>query len=197
MSFNPRTPENRALIWRLWKGCNIRSENLNYIHSLADHIYDLQDKYIPITKSTGIPWHILGVIHYRESSLNFSTWLANGDPLFKNGVPAKTVNVPTGLGPAIDFQSAALLSLQGVAIGKVKDFDIVNALIELEAWNGLGYHYHNIPSPYLWSMTDVYTAGKYVKDGVFDQTAVDRQAGCVAILRALKYRHMIDMKEIP
>lgn len=197
MRFDPRTPEYRALIWRLWRTCNIRQENLLYVHNQADHIYDMQDKYTPITKATGIPWPVLGVMHYRESSLNFNTWFANGDPLFKNGVPVKTVNVPAGLGPVDNFVDAAILSLAQVTFAKDRSFDIITTLIELEAWNGMGYHNHNCPSPYLWSFTDAYTAGKYVKDGVFDPHAVDGQSGCVAILRALKYRHMIDLREQP
>jgi hypothetical protein len=40
-------------------------------------------------------------------------------------------------------------------------------------------------SPYLWSWTDLYTAGKYVADHVYSRSAVDKQPGCVAILKSL------------
>ncbi len=55
----------------------------------------------------------------------------------------------------------------------------------LEQYNGLGYANRGIPSPYIWSGTDQYKSGKYVRDGVFDPNAVDTQLGCAGLLLAM------------
>jgi hypothetical protein len=58
-------------------------------------------------------------------------------------------------------------------------------LTMLERYNGLGYANKGIPSPYVWSGTDQYKSGKYVRDGVFDANAVDKQLGCAGLLLAM------------
>ena len=55
----------------------------------------------------------------------------------------------------------------------------------LEEYNGLGYASRGKPSPYIWSGTDQYQAGKYVRDGVYDPDAVDSQLGCAGLLKAM------------
>ncbi len=55
-------------------------------------------------------------------------------------------------------------------------------LTNLERYNGLGYAARGLPSPYIWSGTEQYHAGKYVADGVFDPTEVDKQLGCAGLL---------------
>ncbi|WP_245453663.1 hypothetical protein [Bradyrhizobium sp. AC87j1] len=47
------------------------------------------------------------------------------------------------------------------------------------------YAARGLPSPYLWSGTNQYRAGKYVRDGVFDPGKVDPQLGCAALMIAL------------
>ncbi|WP_265440892.1 hypothetical protein [Bradyrhizobium sp. SEMIA] len=42
-----------------------------------------------------------------------------------------------------------------------------------------------MPSPYVWSGTNQYRAGKYVRDGVYDPGKVDPQLGCAALMIAL------------
>ncbi len=55
----------------------------------------------------------------------------------------------------------------------------------LEEYNGLGYASRGRPSPYIWSGTDQYVSGKYVRDGVYDPNAVDVQLGCAGLLMAM------------
>jgi lysozyme family protein len=55
----------------------------------------------------------------------------------------------------------------------------------LEQYNGLGYAAHGVPSPYVWSGTDQYHSGKYVRDGVYDPHVVDAQLGCAGLLLAM------------
>jgi len=67
------------------------------------------------------------------------------------------------------------------------DWSVIGALYKWERYNGFGYRkYHpEVLSPYLWSYTNHYTKGKYVKDGKFDTEAVPRQCGAAAMLRVL------------
>lgn len=50
-----------------------------------------KDRYVAVSKLTGIPWSFIAVIHNMEASLNFKSHLHNGDPL-----TARTVQVPAG-----------------------------------------------------------------------------------------------------
>jgi len=51
-----------------------------------------------------------------------------------------------------------------------------------EEYNGLGYAARGIASPYVWSGTDQYIAGKFIRDHVFDSRRADAQDGCAPIL---------------
>jgi hypothetical protein len=66
-----------------------------------------------------------------------------------------------------------------------KDWSIGGALTLLEQYNGLGYANRGLPSPYVWSGTDQYISGKYVRDGVYDPAAIDKQLGCAGLLMAM------------
>jgi hypothetical protein len=66
-----------------------------------------------------------------------------------------------------------------------KDWSIGRTLAKLEQYNGLGYAARGRPSPYIWSGTDQYRSGKYVRDGVYDPNVVDSQPGCAGLLMAM------------
>jgi hypothetical protein len=60
----------------------------------------------------------------------------------------------------------------------------------LEGYNGWGYRNHHpaVKSPYLWSGSNHYRAGKYVADGTWSDTAVSSQCGAATLLRRLAER---------
>lgn len=58
-------------------------------------------------------------------------------------------------------------------------------MTKLEEYDGLGFGARNVPSPYIWSGTDQYKSGKYIRDGVYDSAAVDSQPGCAGLLLAI------------
>jgi len=66
-----------------------------------------------------------------------------------------------------------------------RDWSIGGTLTKLEEYNGLGYAARRQPSPYIWSGTDQYRSGKYIRDGVYDPNAVDNQLGCAGLLLAM------------
>ncbi|CCE02749.1 hypothetical protein [Bradyrhizobium sp. STM 3809] len=135
-----------------------------------------------MARRTGVPWPIIAVIHERESSQNWSRSLAQGDPWDR-----VSVHVPAGRGPFESWEDAAVDALANCPpyAARWRDWSIGGALTLLEQYNGLGYARRGVPSPYLWAGTDQYRAGKYVRDGVYDPQAVDRQPGCAGLLKAM------------
>jgi lysozyme family protein len=139
-------------------------------------------RYQTVEAKTGVPWFVIAVIHERESSQNWFESLAQGDPW--NRV---SVHVPKGRGPFQSWEEAAIDALVNCApcAARNKDWSIGGSLTELEQYNGLGYASRGVPSPYLWSGTNQYKSGKYVRDGVYDPIAVDSQPGCAGLLLAM------------
>lgn len=139
-------------------------------------------RYQSVSAKTGVPWAVIAVIHERECSQDWTKSLAQGDPWNRT-----SVHVPGGRGPFISWEAAAVDALVNCPpyAARNKDWSIGEALTKLEEYNGLGYAARGLPSPYLWSGTDQYTSGKYVRDGVYDPDAVDRQLGCAGLLKAM------------
>ena len=163
----------------------------------AKSLVAAKPRYQTVEAKTGIPWFVVAVIHERESDQNWFASLAQGDPW--NRV---SVHVPAGRGPFISWEQAAIDALVNCApyAARNKDWSIGGALTELEQYNGLGYASRGVPSPYLWSGTDQYKAGKYVRDGVYDPDAVDSQLGCAGLLlamMALDRTISLDAKTLP
>lgn len=138
--------------------------------------------YRAVEARTGVPWFVVAVIHQRESSQSWSASLAQGDPWDK-----VSTHVPKGRGPFKSWEEAAVDALVNCApyAARNRDWSLGGTLLMLERYNGLGYATRGVPSPYLWAGTDQYVAGKYVRDGVYDTTAVDKQPGCAGLLKAM------------
>lgn len=151
-------------------------------NAVAKHLVDAKQRYQTVAIKTGVPWFVIAVIHERESSQDWTGSLAQGDPW--NRV---STHVPKGRGPFVSWEAAAIDALVNCApyASRNKDWSIGGALTLLEGYNGLGYASRGIPSPYIWSGTDQYKSGKYVRDGVFDPSAVDQQLGCAGLLLAM------------
>lgn len=149
-------------------------------------------RYQAIEAATGVPWFIIAVIHQRESSQDWTTQLAQGDPLNK-----VSRNDPAGRGPFLNhpddppgqdaFYRGALDALIdcGPYAAKWKDWSPGGAMTLLEQYNGLGYANMGVPSAYIWSGTDQYKSGKYIRDHVYDPSVVDSQLGCAGLLMAM------------
>lgn len=156
------------------------------INAQAAKIEAHRDRYEAVSKLTGVPWDVIGVIHYRESSGDFAGVLHNGQKIIGKGT--KTTIVPNGRGPFSTWEEAAVDALVSCApyAAKNKDWSIAGTLDILERYNGLGYRNKGLPSPYLWAGTDQYVKGKYVADGKYDPEHVDKQLGVAPILMKLR-----------
>jgi lysozyme family protein len=62
------------------------------------------------------------------------------------------------------------------------DWSPGGTLTQFEMYNGLGYAAMGKPSAYVWSGSDQYKSGKYVRDHVYDPDEVDVQVGCAPLL---------------
>lgn len=140
--------------------------------------------YRRMAAETGVPWAVIGVLHGLETGFSFSRHLHNGDPL-----SARTKRVPAGRpasgAPPFTWEESAADALRGHKLHRVDDWSLARTLYEIERFNGFGYRYRRSPSPYLWSFSDQYRGGKFVRDGVFDPKALSRQAGAATVLKVL------------
>lgn len=171
---------------RLWLSMEVRKDKRGHVEATAKKILAYREIYEQVEASTKVPWYVVGIIHAMEAGCNFKCHLHNGDPL-----TAKTKRVPKGRplkGKApFSWHESACDALQMKNLQKIKDWPVERICFECERYNGFGYRrYHpETLSPYLWSYTNHYTKGKYVKDGVWSPTAVSTQSGALAILVVL------------
>jgi lysozyme family protein len=150
--------------------------------AVAERLVAAKDRYQAISNRTKVPWFIIAVIHEREADQDWTANIAQGDPW--NEISTHT---PDGRGPFLSFEAAAYDALVNCAphAGRWTDWSAGGGLTLLEQYNGLGYAKRGLPSPYIWSGTNQYHAGKYVRDGVFDPDVVDKQLGCAGLILAM------------
>lgn len=164
-----------------WDAMVIKQDRAAEFHRLAQFAVDHKARYQDIESRTkGIPWWLIAVLHRRESDANFNTYLGNGDPL---SVPTR--HVPKGRGPFHSFEDGAVDALHLDHLDRVQDWRLEKALYYCELFNGGGYDAHGLPSPYVWGGTNQQKAGKYTSDGHFNGVAWDKQPGCAPIIKAM------------
>lgn len=181
------TPENtRQGYQRLWGQMLILPSRRAGIEADAKKIAAGKARYEAVERATGVPWWLIGLLHMRESSCNFSTFLGNGQPLSR-----VTTLTPKGLGPwtgpdAWERAAAQALAIDG--LDKVKVWDIPTALFYCEKFNGEGYFAHAVNSPYVWSGSNLYSSGKFTETpagSTFVPSLRDPQSGCAPMLQIL------------
>ena len=145
------------------------------------------DTYKKISSEKDIPSQLIAEIHFRESSCDFNAYFQNGDPLGKS-----TVNWPTGI-YCETFSESAIMALTSEYFVDAKNnysltansTDIVSMCAFAETYNGWGYRDKGYISPYVFSGTNIYTSGLYVKDGKFDKKAVDGRPGVYLLIDSI------------
>jgi hypothetical protein len=121
-----------------------------------------------------------------ECNFSFKHHLHNGDPLtgYTVHVPANRPKV--GHAPPFTFEESAVDAIKLMKYDQVTNWSLSFILLKLEGYNGFGYNRKGIHTPYLWSYSNHYTKGKYVKDGVYDANAVSSQLGAAVILKRME-----------
>lgn len=174
-----------------WQAMKLNADRIQGFDSTAKRLCAPKSRYLAISSATGVPWHVVAVIHEREAGgpPHWDKQLGQGDPLGE-----VSHHDPQGRGPFFNhagdppgqdaFYRGALDALIdcGPYAAKWTDWTAGGTLTLLEEYNGLGYAAMGAPSAYVWSGTDQYTSGKYIADHVYRASAVDVQEGCAPIL---------------
>jgi len=183
-------PQMQSEYQRLFDTCVITPDKYGEIDAALNQILKGRAEYEALGSKLNIPWYFIGIIHYLEGNANFKTHLHNGDPL-----TARTVNDPKGRpktgNPPFTWQDSATDALLQKKLDQWTDWSIPGILYRLEGYNGYGYRQFNINTPYLWSYSNQYTKGKYVRDSEFSATAVSKQCGAAVILRRMFEKQII------
>ena len=170
--------------------CEIKPSRLSDVQEICDTIMKSQSRYQKIGQDNQVPWFMVAVIHSLEGDLDFGTHLHNGDSLKR-----RTVNDPPGRppngSPPFTFEESARDALAFDKMNINLEPSFAGICFKLEGFNGFGSRFRGIHTPYLWSFSNHYIAGKFTSDGHFDPTAVSKQCGGAVIMRRL-----LEMKEI-
>lgn len=173
-----------SLMWpryaKWWDRMKIDPSREIEFDRLAEKLFANRERYGAIEAKSGVPWPLIAVLHLRESSCDFGTYLGNGQSLKR-----KTTIVPRGRGPFTSFEEGALDALRIDGLSAVKDWRLEKMLFFAEAFNGGGYALRGLPSPYVWGGTNIQQPGKFVRDGKFNPRVMDTQPGCAPILATL------------
>lgn len=168
-----------------YDACRVRPECRGNVAYYVKRLRNGRPLYEAVGRDlNGIPWAFIGAIHAMECGFNFAGHLHNGDPL-----SARTVQVPKGRPltgtPPFTWRESAIDALTMKGFHDVRDWSIPHMLYLLERYNGMGYRMRRLASPYLWSFSNHYSRGKFVKDGIYDPHAVSRQCGVAVMLKAV------------
>lgn len=168
----------------LFDTCTIKPARYKAVDNCVQAISRSRTIYEPIAAATGVPWYVVGIIHKMECDCDFKKHLHNGDPL-----TARTIQVPKGYpksgNPPFSFYDSAVDALKLTGVTKWTDWSIGGTLYFFEKYNGFGYRSKGIYTPYLWSFSNHYSKGKFIKDGLYDPEAVSAQVGTAVILRRM------------
>ena len=160
------------------------------------------DHYLKVSNATGVPWWVILCLHNMECDLSFRKHLHEGSPLTgrtrddPKGCPKPPD--PKGM-PPFEWTYSAEDALRHDYLDKVTEWSLYTSLWKMEMYNGPGYwKYHpKVNSPYLWSGTNQFTCGKYVRDGKWDPNAPSDQIGCAAILKRMEEMQLVRIQQRP
>jgi lysozyme family protein len=183
---------------RLFKTCVILPARTAEVDAMTTRLVANRGRYGAVSGATGVPWHVIAVIHCMEASLKFTCHLHNGDPLTARTVQVPANRPPTGT-PPFTWETSAADALTFERLHGGVDWSLAGTLFRLEKYNGFGYRrlHPDVLTPYLWSFSQHYTMGKFVRDGEWSPTARSRQCGAAVLLRRLAERREIEFEDQP
>ena len=174
----------------LFKQMIVRPEKIEEATRICTILIKYKERYENPFK---IPWYFIAILHMREAGLNehdeprFDRYLGNGQCL-----NAVTTVTPVGRGPFDSFEKGVIDALQEMGYDKIIDFSVEHMLYLFEKFNGFSY-FGKINSPYLYAGSNLYTVGKFDRDGHYVASLMDQQLGCAVLLRTmLRMLNMID-----
>jgi lysozyme family protein len=184
-----------------WDVMHIKADKVGALYKTAQRLCDpaakaryqgVSDRLAEVAGASVVPWWFTAIVSEREygGPPHWDKQLGQGDPLSQ-----KSHNVPAGMGPysprpddktpGFDAWTRCCVEVllhSAPFAGKWTVWTAGGTLTLFEEYNGLGYAARGIPSAYVWSGSDIYVSGKYIRDGVFDPNTVDVQEGCAPLL---------------
>lgn len=138
-----------------------------------------------IAKKANMPPRLVAALWKREDdAMRTDRYFHNGEKLGRT-----TQNVPKGIYFGKDQfieasvhalgQKRAIADKVGLSYGST---DRAAMAAFAEGYNGFGYRQRGVSNPYVGAGTDLYSGGKYVRDGVYDPNARDKQPGVLSML---------------
>lgn len=187
----PNRPLTQRETW--WRDIAPRPEHVFRVDKMASLYAANQKRYQEVSdaRAPGCPAPIVFIFHMRESTCDFGKHLHEGSSL-----KARTKWVPIGRpktgNPPFTFLESAIDALYVIkSYQSVDKWYRIDTMIDwIERYNGLGYRtYHPAtPSPYVVGGSNQQRPGKYVADGKFDKAVMDRQLGCLVVLKEIERR---------
>lgn len=183
------TPELIAEYTQLFNNCVIKADKFAAVDQVINSILAGRKHYDQVETQINVPWYFTGIVHSLEGGVNFKTHLHNGDPL-----TARTKNFPNDRPrpgtPPFTWLQSAVDALQIKKLHTWTDWSIPGLLYQFERYNGFGYRPIGINSPYLWSFSNHYLKGKFIRDHVFSENAVSKQVGAAVLLRRMSEKQI-------
>ncbi len=189
-------PKDEAAYAKAFAAIKIRPEWQAPADRVVDRIFDpnARKRLRKVEEASGAPWWLVGVIGVMETGLSFTSHLHNGDPL-----SAPTVNHPpnrpTNWRAGMSWEDSAIdaVTTPPHDLRAIDDWTIGATLRLLEKYNGFGYRNRGHWSPYLWSGSTSYEAGKFSSDGKFDPNLVSKQVGAAVLIARMEARGLISV----
>jgi len=172
-----------------WHSVTIPKHRQHEARVVAARIQRNLTRYEAVSKSTGVPAHVIAALHNMEASGSFQKHLHEGSSL-----QFRTRYIPKGRpktgNPPFSWEHSANDALLYDRMHLKNWRDIGPALSACEGYNGWGYAKFRpaTPSPYLWAGTSIERPGKYIADGKWSHTARSSQIGVAAIWKTLGAR---------
>src|SRR4051812_33071262 len=85
------TPALQSEYAALFTTCDVKPQRAPEVDRAVDVMVANRARYESVQADTGVPWHVIALIHCMEGGQRFDRHLHNGDPL-----SARTVQVPAG-----------------------------------------------------------------------------------------------------
>ena len=178
----PSFSERKEEYQRLFDSLAMRKEKFDEIDNDINKILSHRRVYEAVGEPLGVPWFVVGLIHCMEGSGNLARRLQDGARLQESDDPELT------------WKESSTRTLISQGFDKWRDWSIPGLFYKIEQYNGWGYYFRQVNSAYLWSFSNHYTSGKYVKDKVWSAAAVSQQAGAAVIMRRLLDRGLVSLQ---
>jgi len=181
---------------QLFKSCQVLPAHTREVDQVISDIMTERLRYETVERALGVPWYVIGVIHYAATERDFESHLHNGDPL-----TARTVHQPDSRPadgePPFSWEQSAVDYLRLYGFEPWSDWSLAGVLYKLEGLGGWAYRLCQPPrySPYLWCGSQHYQGGKFVADEVWSEDARYAQYGVAVLLRRLAELALIHFGE--